>query len=400
MRMLEESMIREIEEIRDEIVGTRRYLHQHPEVGFETQETEKLITEKLQQWDIEILPSTIGVIGKVSGKNHDKVICLRADIDALNLEEENDVPYKSIYPGKMHACGHDGHTAILLGAAKIISIHRNELPLDVIFVFQPAEEGPDEGGAVVMAQDLKKMGVTEKTVGMFGMHVGNLIPLGVVATKQGSLTASTDDFDVTIIGAGGHAGMPQFSVDATSLGAQFVTAMESFMSRQLDPLDAAVCSIGTFRSGLSRNVIAEKVEISGTIRCLAEKTRGFIIKNLEQILKGICDSRGATYELKVRHGLPVLYNDEKATAYAIDAVRNVLGEQGVFCVPNGGMGAEDFAQYSKVMPVSFLLLGTGNKEKGFTAIQHKPDFDFDEDAMTIGVKIFCMLVFGYEADKN
>lgn len=396
MKKLDDIIVKEIDSIKDEIIEARRYLHQHPEVGFETRETEKFIREKLESWGIEILPSEMGVLGRIPGKNHDKVMCLRADIDALGLVEENDVPYKSVYEGKMHGCGHDGHTATLLGAAKVINNHKDDLKLDVVLVFQPAEEGPAPGGATIMVEALKENGIVEKTVGIFGLHVANLIPTGIVATKKGALTASVDNFDITIIGSGGHAGMPQFAVDPISIGAQFVSAMESFMARKLDPFDSSVCSVGTFNAGISRNVIPEKVTMSGTIRCLREESRTLITDNMDRILKGLCESRGATYELRLERTLSVLYNNDEATDYAMDAVRNVIGDSNLLIFDSGMMGAEDFANYSHVMPASFLMLGSGNEAKGLTVAQHNPSFDFDEDAMVVGAKIFCTLVYGYE----
>lgn len=379
----------EIPEIMDEVVSTRRYLHMNPEIGFDTHNTEEMVKKHLEAEGIEILPAKMGVFGLIKGKDSSRMVALRADMDALCLQEENDVPYKSQCANKMHACGHDGHTSMLLGAAKLLQRHRDELPTDVLLVFQPAEEGPNLGGARVMLADLQERGLDDKIVNFFGLHLFNDYPVGTVGYRYGALSSSTDEYYIKIIGKGGHAGQPEKTVDALSVGAKVVSGLESYMSRRMDPFDSAICSTGIFQSGSAINIVAETANISGTIRCQRDETREIIIENLEKIVKGTCDSFGATYHLDIVRGLPALINDVPATDYAKSVAEELIGAENVFEVEHPMMGAEDFAYFAKAVPSSFMWLGSGNAEKGFTYLAHHPKFDFDEDAMATGIKILC-----------
>lgn len=381
----------EMPNIMEEAVRNRRYLHMNPEIGFDTHNTEELVKKQLLEEGIEVLPAKMGVLGLIPGKDHSKMVALRADMDALCMQEENDVPYRSQHQNKMHACGHDGHTSMLLGAAKILSRHRDQLPMDVLLVFQPAEEGPNLGGARVMLADLQEKGLAGKIVKMFGQHLFNDYQVGTVGYRYGSLSASTDEFDIKIIGRGGHAGQPDKNIDALSIGAKVVTAMESFMSRRIDPFDSAIFSVGIFQSGSAKNVVAETARIAGTIRCQREETRTFILENMERIVKGICDAFGATSHIDILHGLPVLINDKGAVDYACSVAQQVAGPSETFRLEHPMMGAEDFAYFAQAIPSAFLFLGSRNEEKGFTCLAHHPRFDFDEDAMKTGIKMLCNL---------
>ena len=261
---------KELPAIWEEAVKDRRYLHMHPEVGFDTQNTEKYITEILKTLNVELLDAKMGVMGIIRGKDSSRIVALRADMDALPIQEANEVPYASVCPGKMHACGHDGHTSMLLGTARFLSEHRDLLPMDVLLVFQPAEEGPDLGGARVMLKDLQEKGIAKKIVNFFALHLFNDYPTGKVGVKYGSMAASTDEYDITILGKGGHAAQPHKCVDALSVGAQIVNSMESYMSRRMDPFDQAIFSVGIFHAGTAKNIIAQTAKIAGTIRCQRE----------------------------------------------------------------------------------------------------------------------------------
>lgn len=393
---LEDLLKHQIQSIREEVIANRRYLHMHPEIGFDTENSEKKIRHFLSKEGIELIASKIGVLAFIRGKDRRRMIALRADMDALCLQEENEVPYKSIYANRMHACGHDGHTAMLLGAAKILQKNRDLLPVDVLLIFQPAEEGPNLGGARIIMNDLERQGLAEKIQYIFGMHLFNDYEVGKVGVRYGSLMSSTDEFDIKIIGKGGHAGQPHKTVDALSIGAKFISAVESFMSRKKDPLDPAVCSVGIFNSGSAKNIVADTAVLAGTIRCQTEKNRVYILENMEKILKGICEAFGANYRLDVLRGIPVLINDVNATEYAEKVTMQAIGESNTFRISQPTMGAEDFAYYAQKIPASFLWIGSGNKEKGFTCLAHHPKFDFDEDALLIGIKEFCYLAMGFE----
>ena len=307
----------EITGIMEDVISVRRHLHMHPEIGFDTKNTEKLVREQLEREEIEILPAKMGVIGRIRGKDSERFVALRADMDALCLQEENEVSYRSQVPNKMHACGHDGHTAMLLGAAKLLNRHKDQLPADVLLIFQPAEEGPNLGGARIMLADLQEKGLAEKVSSIYGLHLMNDYPTGTVASKPGAMAASTDEFTIRITGRGGHAGQPDKSIDALSIGAKVVSAMESFMSRRINPFDPAVFSVGIFQSGSAINIIAETAKIAGTLRCQNEETREYILHNMHQIAEGICSAYGASCHIDVLHGLPPLINDERTEKRAM-----------------------------------------------------------------------------------
>lgn len=386
-----ELMNSQLPAIWEEAVTDRRYLHMHPEVGFETQNTEKYVTECLEKLDAEFLDAKIGVMALIRGKDHEHIVALRADMDALPIQEANDVPYCSLNPGKMHACGHDGHTAMLLGAAKFLSAHRNLLPMDVLLIFQPAEEGPNLGGARVMLEDLRKKGLADKIVNIFGLHLFNDFPTGTAGVKYGSMAASTDEFDITILGKGGHCAQPYKCVDALSIGAKVITAMESYMSRRMDPFDQAIFSVGMFHSGSAKNVVAQTAEIAGTIRCQREETRAQIIADMERIVKGICYGYSAECEINVLHGLPVLINEKKAVDYSAVLAEKIVGKDNLLYLQNPMMGAEDFAYFAEAFPASFIWFGSASEEKNLTQQNHQPRFDFDEDAMKYGIQLLCSL---------
>lgn len=381
----------EVDMIKGELISNRRYLHKHPEVGFETKNTEEYITKFLNSKEIEIIPSSVGVLGIIRGNNTSEIIALRSDIDALNLEEENDVDYKSQNLGKMHACGHDGHTAMLMGASEILNNNKDKLKYDILLIFQPAEEGPSLGGARIMLKDLEMNGLLPKIKCIYGQHITTEYSLGNISIKYGSLTASTDEFTIEIIGKGGHAGIPQEAIDSISVSSKFISEMESFVSRKIDPFDPAIFSIGTINGGSAKNIIAEKTTLSGTIRCQSEKNRKYILESVEKVLKGICLYSGATYKLDILHGLPVLLNDDNVMDIVKGVAINVVGEDNVIETKKSSMGAEDFAYFAQEIPAAFVWIGAKNDEKGFVNIMHNPKFDFDEDALTVGVKMFCNL---------
>ncbi len=348
-------IFQEIDNIKEKLISYRRYIHKHPEVGFETENTEKYITEFLNRNKIEIIPSSVGVMGIIRGSNTSEIIALRADIDALNLDELNDVEYKSQNLGKMHACGHDGHTAMLMGASEILNNNRDKLKYDILLIFQPAEEGPSLGGARIMLKDLETNGLLPKIKYIYGQHITTEYELGSIPIKYGSLTASTDEFVIEIIGKGGHAGIPQEAIDAISISSKFINEMESFISRRTDPFDPVIFSIGTINGGSAKNIIAEKVTLSGTIRCQSEKSRKYVLESVENVLKGICLYTGALYKLDILHGLPVLVSDDTVMDIVKGIAINVLGENNVIETKKSSMGAEDFAYFAQKNPISFCL---------------------------------------------
>lgn len=391
MDLLKEMTAR-VDERKAELVEHRRHLHENPEVGFDVENTVAYIKEFLKEKNIELLPSSLGVIGIIrAGKKAEgtKAVGLRADMDALSLQETSEVSYCSKKPGKMHACGHDGHTAMLMTAAGVLKEFEQELTRDVILMFQPAEEGPQPGGAKPMVEEMEQSGLA-KEIGVFsGLHVTTEYPVGSAVVKYGSAMASTDEFYLKIIGKGGHAGSPHTTVDAVSVATKFVTEMESFMSRRLNPFDPAIFSIGMLHSGSAINIVSEVAEIGATIRCQSEENRRFILESAENIVKGICQFTGATYELQVKRGLPVLVNETETTKRAEQIAVELLGADKIIEKKTSEMGAEDFAYVAQRFPATFLWLGARNEEKGLVNLMHNPGFDFDEDALLVGAKLHC-----------
>lgn len=384
-------LAQEAQALTPQLVQWRRHLHENPEVGFETSDTEAFVQEKLCGFGVEILDARVGVLGLIRAPHADGIVGLRADMDALPIEEQNHVPYCSRRKGAMHACGHDGHTAMLLGAAALLQAHRRQLHKDVLLVFQPAEEGPDLGGARRMLPQLEEKGILPQA--MFALHLTTEHPLGSVGLLCGSTMASTDELDITITGHGGHAGMPHCCVDALSIGAHYVAEMESFMSRRIDPFDPAVFAIGTFHAGTVRNVVPEQAQLTVTLRCQSEETRAFILESAQKILHGLCDAAGAKGQAVICHGLPVLVTDEQQELYAGTLARQLPGLAPLH-LKHAQMGAEDFAYFAQKVPSAFVWLGARNEEKGFTHLMHDPRFDFDEAALALGASLHSAFALG------
>lgn len=377
----------------DEIISFRRHLHMHPETGFDTEETEKFIKTFLAKENIEVLKSTVGVIGKISAGRNKRPGCvaLRADMDALPLTEANNTSYKSQTPGKMHACGHDGHTSMLMGAAHILNSHRDELLHDIILIFQPAEEGPKLGGARIMIKDLDKLDITNNIISISALHVTTEYPCGQILIGYGPMMASTDEFDIEITGVGGHCSAPHKAVDAMSLAAKFVIEMESFIAKRIDPLDSVVCGIGTLNAGTARNIIPQTATMTGSLRCQREESRQFVLDGIDKLLKALCEYSGATYKLATRHGLPVLVTNDDKTAQVEVFAQEIAGFDKTIRLKHSNMGSEDFAYLAERIPATFSWLGVRNEAKGFTHMMHNPKFDMDESALPIGCALLCKI---------
>lgn len=390
----------DIERIMPSAVLCRRHLHMHPEVGFDTLQTEAYIRDRLNSMGIEILPSSYGVLGLIRVETATEMIAFRADIDALDIIEENDVPYKSQVSGKMHACGHDGHTAMLLAAAEIMNRHRSNLAFHILLIFQPAEETPGAGRNGIPPEELPPAGAKafmdefqakDKIKMIFGQHLFNNYPTGKILLKSGPMMASADQFEIEITGVSGHTSNLDKTVDALSVGCSYVKAMEAFVARQVNPMEPVTFSIGMFHSGTAKNVVAGRTEIGGTIRCQSSESRLRVFRRMEEILKAECDGMGADYHLKLFKGVPVLINDKNVTAYAREKAISVVGQENVSDLPKATMASEDFAYYSEGIPAAFIWIGSGNSEKGLSVLGHNSKFDFDEDAMRIGIRLWLAL---------
>lgn len=372
-----------------EFISVRRYLHAHPELSYQEFETSKFVQQKLTAYNIPFeIKATTGVIGLLKGKNPGKrIVALRADMDALPIIEENDVPYKSTIPGVMHACGHDVHTACLLGAAKILGELKDEWEGTIKLIFQPGEER-NPGGASILIRE----GVLENPApqNIFGMHVHTTLPTGKLSFRGGMVMASADEIYITIKGMGGHAAAPQFTADTILVASHLVVSLQQVISRHNSPFNPSVLSITSMQGGNTTNVIPSEVKLMGTFRAMNEDWRFKAHALIKKLATELVHSMGAEIDIRIDVGYPFVLNNEKLSAAARAKAESYLGKENVE-ETELRMGAEDFAFYSHKIPGCFFRLGTGNVEKGITIGGHTPTFNIDEDAIEIGIGMMALL---------
>ena len=372
----------------ENIITWRRHLHQHPELSFQEHETAKYVYNILQSFDAYELtqPTPTSVVAVLKGKNPGKTIALRADMDALPIDEETDVPFKSVNPGAMHACGHDAHTAILLGAAEAFAHMQDEINGTIKLLFQHAEELVPGG-----ARELVAAGVMDDVDQVFGLHVFPLQKTGSIGYHVGALTAGSDSFSLKIQGRGAHGSMPDLSIDPINIGVEIINSINHIISREVNPFDTAVISIGKFVSGTAANIIPDTAEIVGTVRTLNQKTREFIAKRIKATIENVCNIYGATYDLTYKFGYDSVQNDAAATDIVIEAAKKIVAPEDIFEVPTM-MGGEDFSAYTNVRPGSFFALGVGAAADGYSYINHHPKFIIDEAGMLVGAEMFVQII--------
>ena len=362
-----------------ELSRIRRHFHENPELGFEEFRTSAHIADLMEGLGLEVRRNVAqtGVVALLRGGKPGKTVAIRADIDALPVQELNDVPYKSKTPGKMHACGHDVHITAAIGAAMLLAQHRESLAGNVKFLFQPAEEGP--GGAEPMIQD----GALEnpRVDAIIGGHVWGSLDSGVVEVLPGPIMASADILRLTIHGKGGHAAHPHTTIDPIVIGSEIVGALQKIVSRQTDPTEAAVISICLFRAGDTFNVIPNSAYLEGTVRTLNNTLRQEISQKIESVIRGITESYGATYELDYTFSYPATINDPGVTESVRQSAAKILGAENVRTAARASMGAEDFAYYLLAVPGTYIRIGVRNAVKGITHDIHHPQFDIDEDIL-------------------
>ncbi|MBD2694586.1 M20 metallopeptidase family protein [Anabaena catenula] len=382
----------EIRSLQPQLVEWRRRIHQKPELGFQEKITAEFISQKLQSWGIEhqteIAETGIVAIIKGAKSGNGKVLAIRADMDALPILEENEVPYCSQHDGVMHACGHDGHTAIALGTAYYLHHHRQDFSGTVKIIFQPAEEGPGGAKPMIEAGVLKNPDVDA----IIGLHLWNNLPLGTVGVRAGALMAAVELFRCTIFGKGGHGAIPQQTIDSIVVAAQIVNALQTIVSRNVNPIDSAVVTIGELHAGSAVNVIADTARMGGTVRYFNPDLADFFKQRIEQIIAGICQSHGASYEFDYIHLYPPVINHPQIA----ELVRSVAAE--VIETPLGivpecqTMGGEDMSFFLQEVPGCYFFLGSANAEKKLNYPHHHPRFDFDETALVMGVEMFVRCV--------
>lgn len=377
-------IVNRVADLHAEITAWRRDIHAHPELLYDVHRTAAAVADKLRSFGCdEVVPGIgrTGVVGVIRGqKPGTKVVGMRADMDALPIAEETEVPYKSTVPGKMHACGHDGHTAMLLGAAKYLAETRNFAGTAVL-IFQPAEEGG--AGARAMLQDglLERFGIQE----VYGMHNAPGLPVGQFAIRSGATMASTDTITIRLEGVGSHAAWPHMGVDTILVGAQIVNQLQSIVARNVDPLEAAVVSICVFQGGDAVNVIPQHVELRGTARSLSAAVRELLRKRVREVVEGTARLYGAKAELTYEPGYPVLVNEERGVAFATSVAAAIAGADKVREIAPR-MGAEDFAYMLQARPGAFIWIGNGD-----SAGLHHPSYDFNDEAIPVGTSYWVRL---------
>jgi amidohydrolase len=373
-----------IEEIFKEIKEIRRDIHKHPELGQKEYRTSKIIRDFLNRNKIENYTcAKTGVVGIIRGKNNGNTVGIRADIDALPIEEETDLEYKSIHKGIMHACGHDAHTAILLGVGKILKEIENDLYGNVKLFFQPAEESV--GGALPMIKE----GCMEnpKVDYVLGLHVFPNMETGFIGVKYDKMNASTDEFKIIVKGVSGHGAYPHSGIDAIVLAGHVITGIQSYISRSISPLNSVVFSIGTINGGKGGNIIADKVEMIGTMRTLDEEQRMETKEKVKKLIENLCSAYGGSGNIEFDEGYKALINNDDVVRIIEKKGKEILGEDKVIVGSNPSMGAEDFSYFADKAKGGFYSLGCGNKEKGIVYNGHHPKFQIDEECLKVGMRL-------------
>ncbi len=380
----------EIRALQPQLTDWRRRLHQYPELGFTEQLTAEFIAQKLQEWGIEHQTgiAQTGIVATIPGHAPGPVLAIRADMDALPIQEENEAPYRSRHDGKMHACGHDGHVAIALGTAYYLAHHRHSFNGTVKIIFQPAEEGPGGAKPMIEAGVLRNPDVD----GIIGLHLWNNLALGTVGVRAGALMAAVEGFSCTILGKGGHGAMPHQTVDSIVVAAQVINALQTIVARNVDPIASAVVTVGKLRAGTAMNVIADTAELHGTVRYFDPALQDYFKQRVEQVISGVCQSHGARYELDYWRLYPPVINHERMAAL-VRSVAETVVETPAGIVPEcQTMGGEDMSFFLQAVPGCYFFLGSANPDRNLAYPHHHPRFDFDESALPMGVEIFVRCV--------
>lgn len=383
-------------EIYEDLVSWRRHFHMHPELGFEEYETSSKIKEFLSKEGIPYTESAgtgICAIIKGGAAEGEKVrtIALRADIDALPLDDRKSCEYSSKIKGRMHACGHDAHMTILMGAARILNKIKDNLNGNVKLFFEPAEE--TTGGARFMIKE----GVLENpnVDAVIGLHVAEGIECGKIGIKKGVVNAASNPFNIRIIGKGGHGAHPEDTVDPVVISSNIILALQTIVSREIPPTDPAVITVGSIHGGSAQNIIPEEVNINGIIRTMKSEHREYVIKRVTEVVEGISKTMRGSCEIDIQESYPCLYNNDLMVDLLTECAKNVIGEANIIEMEKPSMGVESFAYFSMERPAAFYFLGAGNSDKGITHPAHGSLFDIDENCLPIGVAIQCSMAYDY-----
>ena len=371
----------EVAALRPQLVAWRRQIHRRPELGFQEHETSALVARELGELGLELRTGVArtGVVGLLDSGRPGPTLLVRADMDALPLSEDTRKEYASEVDGRMHACGHDGHVAMALGAARVLAARRERLKGRVKFVFQPAEEGP--GGAQPMIAE----GVLQdpRVDAAVGLHLWNDLEVGRLGIGRGPIMAATDEFHARVEGVGGHGAYPHDAVDPVLAAAAAVVALQSIVARNLSPVEPGVVTVGQLHAGTAINIIPRHAELSGTVRSYTEGARKLLLERVGQVIETIAAAYGARASVRIERGYPATVNDDAMASFCAGVARSIFGEAGVID-PERSMGAEDMSYYLREVPGCFMFLGSRNSAKGCDAPHHSPLFDFDEDALPLG----------------
>lgn len=383
----------DLQAIYEEMVGWRRYLHQHPELSYHEYETAEFVAKHLQSWDIEVRTGVggNGVVGILRGGSAGPTVALRADMDALPIQDEKSCAYTSTKNGIMHACGHDAHTSTLLGIAKVASLRRTEIKGNLVFLFQHAEE-ISPGGADSMIKD----GALDGVDAVFGVHLWTPFPVGHVYSRAGAFMAAPDEFTIRVQGKGGHGGLPHQTIDSVYVASQLVVNMQAIVSRQIDPIEPCVVSIGSIHGGTSFNVIAESCSLNGTVRTFNPEVGQDVKARIERIVQATCEMSQATYELEYKFGYPTVINNVNEAERFYKVGTAVFGAEAVHESPLI-MAGEDFSYYLQEKPGCFMFVGAGNVEAGIVYPHHHPKFDIDERSMLNAANLLLAMALDYMA---
>lgn len=388
------TFFQEANKIKDELIGIRRDLHEHPELGFEEKRTSDKIKKFLAKEGIPYLEvAKTGVCGIIKGDKEDNNRCIgiRGDMDALPIQDKKNCSYSSKVPGKMHACGHDSHTTILLGVARILNNNKKLFGGTVKLFFEPAEE--TIGGAPFMIRE----GVLEnpRVDGIIGLHVTEDLECGKIRVKKDVVNAASNPFKIKIKGSGGHGAAPNTTIDPIVIASNVVMSIQTIISREIAPVNPGVITVGTINGGVAQNVIPDEVILSGIIRTLTKEDRQYVVKRVSEIANGICSTMRGSCEIEIEDGYPCLYNEDSMVERVKLIGESLLGRENVIEQKHPSMGVESFAFFAMERNSAFYYLGTGNKTKGTDKAAHSSLFDIDEDAIPIGVAMQCGIAYDY-----
>ncbi|MEZ4866852.1 MAG: amidohydrolase [Caldilineaceae bacterium] len=390
----------EAKALEPQLVAWRRDFHQHPELGFQEVRTAGIVAEHLRDLGLEVTTGVgkTGVVALVEGDDtplNAPTVMLRFDMDALPIHEQNDLPYRSQQDGVMHACGHDGHTAIGMGVAQLLAKHRQALSGRVKLIFQPAEEAL--GGALAMIKD-GALGEPKPTAA-FGLHLWSRLPLNHVVVQSGPLWAAADSFELVVHGQGGHGAMPHETVDATLVASEIVMALQSIVARNVSPTETAVISVGSFASGTAANIISGHARLTGTVRSFTDDMRAFLFRRIEEVAKGICQAHGAQCDFTAQLGCPATVNSEAGAALMEPVAAAIVGQEQVIQIPPMMVG-EDMSEFLNRVPGCFVLVGAADPAGPELSPHHNPTFTFDERMLATGVALLAGAAMSYVGDVS